>query len=105
MRRMKKLIAVLLAAVMVMSMGSMSVMADDGEYTITINSSLADRTYVAYQLFTGDMASDGSLTNVVTGYGVDVFEDDGTTESSTKIAKLTAAMTESSEAINETKTG
>lgn len=39
-------------------------------YTITINQADAGHTYEAYQVFTGDLAEDGTLSNVQWGTGV-----------------------------------
>lgn len=66
MKRMKKLVSVLLAAVMVLAMTT-TVFADG--YTITINNEATGHTYEAYQIFTGDL-SNGVLSNIVWGSGI-----------------------------------
>ena len=66
MKRMKKLVSVLLAAVMVLAMTT-TVFADG--YTITINNEATGHTYEAYQIFTGDL-SKGVLSNIVWGSGI-----------------------------------
>lgn len=66
MKRMKKLVSVLLATVMVLAMTT-TVFADG--YTITINNEATGHTYEAYQIFTGDL-SETTLSNIVWGSGV-----------------------------------
>lgn len=69
MKKMRKLVSILLAVVMVLAM-TVVVSADD--YTITINQSANDKaehTYDAYQVFAGDL-SDDVLSNIVWGSGV-----------------------------------
>lgn len=95
MRRMKKLIAVLLAAVMVMSMSSVSVMAlDTGNKTITITNVSSDKTYYAYQIFSGTYSS-GELTNIGTGSGLNVTTDE-------QITAITSLLTGSTASISVT---
>lgn len=68
MKTMKKLFALLLAVLMVMGMAT-TAMADD--ITITINDTNANRRYVAYQVFTGDLDhATGILSNVEWGSSV-----------------------------------
>ena len=69
MKTMKKLFALLLAVLMVMGMLVTTAMADD--ITITINDTNANRMYVAYQVFTGDLDhATGILSNVEWGSSV-----------------------------------
>lgn len=71
MKKVKKLLGLLLAAVMVLAMG-VPTFAASGEYTITINNALAGHTYQAYQVFAGDLSEDKkTLSNVTWGDGVD----------------------------------
>lgn len=82
MKRMKKLLAVVLAVAVALTMGvagSAMAFAADGDattYTITINKDTSDKaahTYGAYQLFKGDLAEkDGKtiLSNIVWGDNV-----------------------------------
>lgn len=71
MRKVKKLLGLLLAAVMVLAMG-VPTFAASGGYTITINNALAGHTYEAYQVFAGDLSEDKkTLSNVTWGDGVD----------------------------------
>ncbi|MCD7714869.1 MAG: isopeptide-forming domain-containing fimbrial protein [Lachnospiraceae bacterium] len=77
MKKMKKLVSLLLTLVMVAAM-AVSVSADDTTtYTITIEGSMSasgtteSHTYSAYQVFAGDLATDGTtLSNVTWGTGV-----------------------------------
>ncbi len=73
MSKMKKLVSVLLALVMVLAMTS-TAFADETPttYSITITSEKTGHTYQAYQVFSGDLDSTGKvLSNVVWGSGVD----------------------------------
>lgn len=80
MKKFKKLISCIIAAVMILAMGVTAFAAqpggDTGEqsaYTITINNNKdnGDHTYEAYQVFAGDLAEGSStLTNIEWGKGV-----------------------------------
>lgn len=71
MKKVKKLLGLLLAAVMVLAMG-VPTFAASGDYTITINNALDGHTYEAYQVFAGDLSENGqTLSNVTWGDGVD----------------------------------
>ena len=50
MRKVKKLIGVLLAAVLVLAMGGPA-FAASGSHTLTISAAAAEHTYQAYQIF------------------------------------------------------
>lgn len=70
MKTMKKLFALLLAVLMMVGMLVTTAMAAD-EITITINDLNANRKYVAYQVFTGDLDhATGILSNVEWGSSV-----------------------------------
>ena len=70
MRKVKKLIGLLLAAVMVLAMG-VPTFAASGSYTLTISGASAGHTYEAYQIFAGDLSENGqTLSNVTWGDGV-----------------------------------
>lgn len=64
----RKFLALLVAGVMVLSLGVMAYAAGT-TYTITINQTQKDHTYAAYQIFAGDL-SDGVLSNIKWGSGV-----------------------------------
>ncbi|MCD8363846.1 MAG: SpaH/EbpB family LPXTG-anchored major pilin [Lachnospiraceae bacterium] len=65
MRKMKKLVSMMMALVMVMAM-SVTAFAADDTYTITINNSTEGYEYTAYQIFVGDL-SEGVLSNIEFG--------------------------------------
>lgn len=67
MKKMKRLLGVLLAAVMVLAMNITAFAADT--YTITINNSNTGHQYDAYQVFSGEL-SGNILSNVEWGAGV-----------------------------------
>lgn len=75
MKNMKKLISMLLVAVMVMAM-SMTALA--ASHTITLNGSdtkpTTGHTYDVYQIFTGDVQPDGKLVNIK--YGTAGYNDE-----------------------------
>lgn len=69
MKRLKKWTAMVLAVILMMSM-SVAAMAAGENHTITINNSVSGHSYAAYQIFKGDLASDGTLSNIDWGSGV-----------------------------------
>ena len=72
MKHIKKLASLLLALVMVLSLATTAFAAET--YSITINNSAEGHTYEAYQIFTGDLATNEAgnkvLSNIVWGSGV-----------------------------------
>ena len=83
----RRIATLLLALIMVLSV-SATVFADGETYNITITGTSEGHTYEAYQIFSGDMADDGTLSNVVWGSGVTA---DGQTDlgnAATKAASL-----------------
>lgn len=95
MRKVKKLLGLLLAAVMVLAMG-VPTFAASGDYTITINEASAGHTYEAYQVFAGDLSkNEATLSNVTWGDGVDgtaiLTALKGTEEETTAYEKCTTA--------------
>ena len=71
MKHLKKLVSLVLTAVMVFAM-CIPVMADaTTTYSITIDNATEGHTYEAYQIFAGELSTDGlSLSNIVWGSGV-----------------------------------
>ena len=73
MKHIKKLASLLLALVMVFALAT-TAFAEETTYSITINNSTAGHTYEAYQIFTGDLATNEAgnkvLSNIVWGSGV-----------------------------------
>ncbi|WP_251206574.1 isopeptide-forming domain-containing fimbrial protein [Acetatifactor aquisgranensis] len=76
MKRMKKIVSILLAMVMVLGMSLTVFAADNNQHTITVTQNSADKTehtYDAYQIFAGDLAEkEGKkvLSNIIWGSGV-----------------------------------
>ena len=68
MKKMNKLLALVLAMVMVLGLATTAFAAGD-TYSITINNSATGHTYEAYQIFTGDL-SGTTLSNIVWGSGI-----------------------------------
>ena len=72
MKHIKKLASLLLVLVMVLSLATTAFAAET--YSITINNSAEGHTYEAYQIFTGDLATNEAgnkvLSNIVWGSGV-----------------------------------
>lgn len=69
MKKMKKLVSLLLAAVMVIAM-AVAAFADDQTYTLTIQNTKAGHTYNVYQIFTGDISGEAPnyvLSNIKYG--------------------------------------
>ncbi len=70
MRKLKRFASVLLALVMCFGL-TVTAFADGDTYSITINNSTEGYTYAAYQVFAGTLESDGSLSGITWGSGVD----------------------------------
>lgn len=74
MKTLKKIMAFAVCLVMVLAM-TVTAFADDSKYTVTINKNSSDtaaHTYEAYQIFKGDLDSDGKkLSNITWGSGID----------------------------------
>ncbi len=71
MKQFKKIAALLLSLVMCLSL-CVTAFADDGTYTITINSEKTGHTYEAYQIFSGTLSENGkTLSDVQWGSGID----------------------------------
>ena len=74
MKHIKKLASLLLALVMALSLAVTAFADEPTTYSITINNSTAGHTYEAYQIFTGDLATNEAgnkvLSNIVWGSGV-----------------------------------
>ena len=74
--KLKKLVALVLVAVMMMAMGTMTAFAEESyPITITNDNATADHTYTAYQVFSGTLSTNESgekvLANIGWGNGVD----------------------------------
>ena len=71
MKNTSKLFALLLVVVMVLSMAAPAFAADEEKQTITVSYANAGHVYKAHQIFKGDLAENGKLTNIHWGAGVD----------------------------------
>ena len=95
MKHIKKLASLLLALVMALSLAVTAFADEPTTYSITINNSTAGHTYEAYQIFTGDLATnkDGNkvLSNIVWGSGV---SEEGQTALGDAAAKAETLKTE-----------
>ena len=109
---MKKFLAILLSAVLMLSLAVPSMAADT--YSITINNDVAGYTYAAYQIFTGDLKVNGTddqtgetnpqthsvLSNIKWGAGVTLKDvqgivigtENGANVYSTDAAEIAAAL-------------
>lgn len=99
----KKIASFLLALVMVFSVATTVLAANENPHTITIANSTSGYEYEAYQIFKGDLA-DNVLANVEWGKNIDIskladaFKDttfDGMTDAADVVAKLDGAGDES----------
>lgn len=104
MNTLKRISAIVLALVMVLSLGvtvfAAEPVTEQGPFTITINKKTTDvaggvdnakHTYEAYQVFAGTVAKDGdkvTLSNIEWGNGLDIWQADGKTLDTTKYGKL-----------------
>lgn len=91
MKHLKKIVSLLLTAVMVLAM-CIPVMADTNKYTITVSNAGADHTYEAYQVFKGNI-SDGKLTDIDWGSNVKKFTYNGKDNAQDIAALLTDVST------------
>lgn len=97
MKKFKRLLTLTFAIALVFSLAATAFAAGDTQHTITINNDASGYTYVAYQIFTGDLF-EGKLSNIVWGNGISEsgkeallsFQD----ESYDSAAKLAEALTD-----------
>ena len=76
----KRILAMALALMMVLSL-SVSAFASEGHnHKIIIKNSNEGYTYTAYQIFSGNLGSDGVLSNIQWGEGVDHSKVEDTAE-------------------------
>ena len=99
MKRVRSILALTLALVLVLAM-STAAFAADNTYSITINNASAGHTYEAYQIFAGDLSTNEAgnkvLSNIVWGTGVDTERPvDGKTLSQVFNGKTAAKVAES----------
>ena len=99
MKRVRSILALTLALVLVLAM-STAAFAADNTYSITINNASAGHNYEAYQIFAGDLSTNEAgnkvLSNIVWGTGVDTERPvDGKTLSQVFNGKTAAKVAES----------
>lgn len=68
---MKKVIAIIISLIMVFSLSATAFASIGHNHTITIYNANEGYEYTAYQIFSGDLSSDGVLSNIEWGEGVD----------------------------------
>lgn len=74
MKKMKRIMALLICFVMVMGMTVTAFAANDTKYSVIIEKDSSDdasHTYEAYQIFKGDLSTDGKLSNIIWGSSID----------------------------------
>ncbi len=69
MKTTKKILAMLLAVMMVLSLATTAFAANENPHTITVNNNAEGYEYVAYQIFQGDLV-DGQLQNIAWGKNI-----------------------------------
>lgn len=110
MKRMKKLMALVIAVAMVLAMGVVAFAADE-TYKIAIKNETSGFTYNAYQIFTGDLSKGDNgetvLSNVAWGSGIsdtgkaalyNKYSLTGTDQTAQKVANAIAADTSTTKA-------
>ena len=82
MKKLKLIFATLLSVLFAFTGGK--AFADDSTYTLTINGTTTGHTYEVYQIFAGDVSTDGTtLSNITWGSGVNAFEFNGSSDAAT----------------------
>ncbi|KXT73319.1 isopeptide-forming domain-containing fimbrial protein [Streptococcus gallolyticus] len=82
MKKLKLIFATLLSVLFAFTGGK--AFADDATYTLTINGTDTGHTYEVYQIFAGDVSSDGTtLSNITWGSGVTSFTFNGSSDAAT----------------------
>lgn len=102
MKHFKKLVSLLLTAVMVLAMCIPVMAADTNKYTITILNAGTNHIYEAYQVFSGNI-SDDKLTDIAWGNGVNTFAYKGKTEVQDIVAELSKKTITESDVIDFAK--
>ncbi len=97
-KNLKRIMALVVAMMMAIAMMSVSAFAAAQTYTITIDQKAEDtgsHTYGAYQIFAGDLSSDGkTISNITWGSGVDAAKISGFTFADKSTATdIAAALT------------
>ena len=100
MKTTKRILAVVLAVMMLAAMMCTTALAATEKYSISINNQIAGHTYEAYQIFSGVLSPGGVLSNVewgadITAEGVTAMGDAGTKASSITDKVAAAVFAES----------
>lgn len=82
MKKLKLIFATLLSVLFAFTGGK--AFADDSTYTLTLDGTTTGHTYEVYQIFAGDVSSDGTtLSNITWGSGVNAFTFNGSSDAAT----------------------
>lgn len=82
MKKLKLIFATLLSVLFAFTGGK--AFADDATYTLTLDGTTTGHTYEVYQVFAGDVSSDGTtLSNIKWGSGVNAFTFNGSSDAAT----------------------
>ena len=92
MKNMRKILALVLTVVMVMSLAT-AAFADEATYSLTLNNAIEGHTYPAYQIFSGDPDENGEkLSNITWGTGVSDEGKDALGDAAEKAESLTSVV-------------
>lgn len=82
MKKLKLIFATLLSVLFAFTGGK--AFADDATYTLTLNGTTTGHTYEVYQIFAGNVSTDGTtLSNITWGSGVNAFTFNGSSDAAT----------------------
>ena len=97
MKKLKLIFATLLSVLFAFTGGK--VFADDSTYTLTLDGTTTGHTYEVYQIFAGDVSSDGTtLSNITWGSGVTEFTFNGSSDAATIAESLDGTTDDSATA-------
>lgn len=89
MKKLKLIFATLLSVLFAFTGGK--AFADDSTYTLTLDGTTTGHTYEVYQIFAGDVSSDGTtLSNITWGSGVTSFTFNGSSDAATIAESLSS---------------
>lgn len=97
MKKLKLIFATLLSVLFAFTGGK--AFADDSTYTLTLDGTTTGHTYEVYQIFAGDVSSDGTtLSNITWGSGVTEFTFNGSSDAATIAESLDGTTDDSATA-------
>ncbi|MCY7202936.1 isopeptide-forming domain-containing fimbrial protein [Streptococcus gallolyticus subsp. gallolyticus] len=97
MKKLKLIFATLLSVLFAFTGGK--AFADDSTYTLTLDGTTTGHTYEVYQIFAGDVSSDGTtLSNITWGSGVTSFTFNGSSDAATIAESLDGTTDDSATA-------